>query len=517
MRVAVIGAGLAGLAAACHLAGAGHDVTVLERESEVGGRAGRWRDGGYRFDTGPVVMTMPELLEEPIRAAGAEPEALVTMRRLDPAYRTVHADGSELHVRADTMALRAEIARVCGERDARGFDRFLAWLEDLHEVEFDAFIDHNYTSPLDLLRRPADAARLLRLGGLGALEPALGRFFDDPRLRKVFGFQALYAGVAPTSARALFAVITYMDAVRGVFYPEGGMHSVPTALARAASGAGATVRTGVTVTDILRRSDGAVAGVGTDAGERLHADAVVCTLDPPTAYTRLLPDVPMPAALRRGRYSPSCVVWHVGARGTPSAQVRHHNIHFGQDWSGAFDALIDRGELMPDPSRLVTVPTVSDPTAAPEGSTTLYVLEPVPHLGSGLDWSRERDPMRDRLADFLVAEGYPSDIEVEQLVTPAEWQAQGMHLGTPFALAHTFGQSGPFRLPNVDRRVPGLVLAGSGTTPGVGIPMVLVSGKLAAERVTAYAPAGQTAQGKRALRRGAAGVRSGRFPLRERM
>jgi phytoene desaturase len=207
------------------------------------------------------------------------------------------------------------------------------------------------------------------------------------------------------------------------------------------------------------------------------------------AYDRLLPGVPAPRAVRTGAFSPSAVVWHVGASGTPGPHVRHHNIHFGDDWDGSFDAIIDRGELMPDPSRLVTVPTVSDPTAAPPGSTAMYVLEPVPHTGAGIDWRRESGPMRERLHAFLEAGGYPTDVREELLVTPDDWRAQGLHLGTPFALAHTFRQSGPFRPSNTDRRVPGLVFAGSGTQPGVGIPMVLISGKLAAARVQEYAGA----------------------------
>jgi phytoene desaturase len=489
VRVVVIGAGLSGLAAACHLAGAGHDVTVLEREAIVGGRAGMLRLGDFRLDTGPVVMTMPELLHEPIRAVGGDPDRLVSMRRLDPAYRAVYPDGSELHIRADMGDLREEIRALTGEGNAEGFDRFLAWLEELYTTEFDTFVDRNYSSPLDLVRSPATAARLLRLGGLGALGPAVDRFFTDDRLTRIFSFQALYAGIAPAKARAVLAVITYMDTVRGVFYPEGGMHAVPRAMAQALEEAGVAVHLGVDVTQVLRRSDGAVAGVATADGERVAADAVVCTVDLPVAYDRLLPGVSAPRTARRGDYSPSAVVWHVGASGTPGAHVRHHNIHFGDDWDGSFDAIIDRGELMPDPSRLVTVPTVSDPTAAPPGSTAMYVLEPVPHTGAGIDWRRESGPMRERLHAFLEAGGYPTDVREELLVTPDDWRAQGLHLGTPFALAHTFRQSGPFRPSNTDRRVPGLVFAGSGTQPGVGIPMVLISGKLAAARVQEYAGA----------------------------
>ena len=487
MRTVVIGAGLAGLSAACYLVGAGHDVVVLEREPLVGGRSNRLDLGGFRFDTGPVVMTMPELLEDPIRAAGADPDALVRMHRLDPAYRAVYHDGTELEISADMSVLRRRIEEGFGPENAAGFDRFIAWLEELYEVEFEPFVNTNLDSPLDLLRRPLVAARLLRLGGLGSLDRAVSSFFTDDRLTKIFSFQALYAGVAPADARAVLAVITYMDTVRGVFYPEGGMHAIPRAMATAAEQGGAEIHTGVTVQSILRRSDGAVAGVRTSDGERIQADAVVCTLDLPVAYERLLPDLTPPRGLRRGAYSPSAVVWHVGATGRPDPRIRHHNIHFGRQWSQSFDALIGRGTLMPDPSRLITVPSVSDPDAAPEGRTAMYVLEPVPHTGSGIDWATEGPALRERLYETLETGGYPTQVEVEALVTPADWESMGMHLGTPFALAHTFFQSGPFRPANHERRVPGLVFAGSGTTPGVGIPMVLISGRLAAERVADYA------------------------------
>ena len=163
----------------------------------------------------------------------------------------------------------------------------------------------------------------------------------------------------------------------------------------------------------------------------------------------------------------------------------HHNIHFGRDWDGAFRALLEAGTRMPDRSMLVTVPTIDEPAMAPPGRHVLYVLEPVPNLDGNVDWTAERDRARAELVAAVAAAGYPVTADVEMLVDPLDWEAQGMERGTPFALAHTFFQTGPFRPPNLERRAPGLVFTGSATVPGVGVPMVLVSGMLAAERVEA--------------------------------
>jgi phytoene desaturase len=176
-------------------------------------------------------------------------------------------------------------------------------------------------------------------------------------------------------------------------------------------------------------------------------------------------------------------VWLAGVRGALPAGAAHHNIHFGADWDGAFRALLRDGTRMPDPSILVTSPSHTEPAMAPAGCTSLYVLEPVPNLDGRLDWTVERAELRDDLIRRVAALGYPTDVEVERFTDPLDWEEQGMERGTPFSLAHRFRQTGPFRPGNIDRRVPGLVLVGSGTVPGVGVPMVLLSGRLAAERV----------------------------------
>ena len=494
-HVIVIGAGLAGLAAACHLRGQGHEVTVVEKQSGPGGRGLRLERDGFTFDTGPTVLTMIDLIDEALRQVGVGVHDALDLQLLDPAYRARFADGSTLHVRHGHEAMRAEIARECGSADAAAFDDFVVWLRRLYEVELPHFIDANFDSPLDLARSPRAAARLIGLGGFGKLGPAIRKRFRDERLHRLFSFQAMYAGLAPEQALAIYAVITYMDSIEGVWFPRGGMRAVPESMAAAAAAAGVEFRYDAPVTRVLTRPDGVVAGVeiasgasGSGATERLGAEAVVCTIDVPTAYDRLLPDLTPPVAVQRPRYSPSAVVWHVGVRGAPTGAA-HHNIHFGAAWEECFDDLLARGTRMRDPSRLVSVPSQDDAAAAPAGCSTLYVLEPVPNLAVGrIDWPSERPRMRAELLSFLGANGYPTDIVTEELVDPTDWARAGMAGGTPFALAHTFAQTGPFRPPNVERRRPGLFFAGSGTVPGVGVPMVLISGKLAAQRVAAYAP-----------------------------
>ncbi|MGI9032093.1 MAG: phytoene desaturase family protein [Acidimicrobiales bacterium] len=482
MRVAVVGAGLGGLSAACHLVGRGHEVVVLERADVPGGRAGLWDVGGYRFDTGPSVLTMTGLIADTFRAAGADMAEHLTLMPVDPMYRACFADGTVIHVRHGREAMSAEIHQTCGAGEAAAFGRFCDWLTDLYRLELPNFIDRNFDSVLSIARPLRPLLSLVRLGGFKKLASAVSSYFADERLQRLFSFQAMYAGLSPFDALALYCVITYMDTVEGVYFPVGGMHAVPRGLAAAAAKAGATLRYGVTVEAVTRSSSG-VTGVALAGGETVAADAVVLNPDLPYAYRDLLGDVAAPRVARRGHYSPSCAVWLAGVKGSLPEGATHHNIHFGHQWAESFDALLKRGETQPDPSILVTSPTVSDPSLAPEGRTSIYVLEPTPNLDGNVNWVARRDLFKAGLVERVAALGYPTDAEVERFVDPADWERQGMARGTPFALAHNFFQTGPFRPNNVDKRLPGVVFVGSGTVPGVGVPMVLLSGRLGAERV----------------------------------
>ena len=233
MRTVVVGAGLGGLSAACHLAGRGHEVVVVDRESGPGGRAGVVEEAGFRIDSGPTVLTMVGLLEQTFAAAGAALEDHLTLRLLDPTYRACFPDGSELRVRPDRQEMVEEIRTFAGAGEAAAFERFCSWLGRVYLLELPHFIDRNYDSPLDLARDPMALLRLVRLGGLRKLAPTVAGFFRDERLQRIFSFQSMYAGLSPYQALALYAVIAYMDSVAGVVFPRGGMHAVPRALAGA--------------------------------------------------------------------------------------------------------------------------------------------------------------------------------------------------------------------------------------------------------------------------------------------
>lgn len=474
----IVGAGLGGLSAALHLAGAGRDVTVFERSGEPGGRCGRWQVDGYSFDTGPTVLTMPEAVERPLAAVGESLAQWLPLRRLDPAYRARFADGSTLDVLADPAAMAEQIRRECGAADAAGFERLVSWLGELYRLELPHFIDRNLDSPTQLLRPPL--ARLAQMGAFRRLAPKIGAFVRDERLRRLFSFQAMYAGLAPQQALAVYAVIAYLDSVNGVYFPDGGMHALPRALAGAARKHGVRIHYNRMVNRVEVNNSRATAVIVDD--ERVEADVVVINADRPGAEATLLG-----RRTRRLTYSPSCAVLHAGSDVTFSDPA-HHVIDFGAAWDSTFDEVIVKGATMSDPSFLLTTPTITDPSLAPPGRHGYYALFPVPNLEHSrpIDWTSAGACYQDAILSTLDARGYPglANAEVLRLTTPADWRDQGLAGGTPFSAAHTFRQTGPFRPATLDALLDNVVFCGSGTQPGVGVPMVLLSGGLAAKRVT---------------------------------
>jgi phytoene desaturase len=492
--VVVVGAGLAGLSAAMHLSGAGRRVTVLEAASAPGGSAARVSlpasgGGTYHLDTGPTVLTMPDLLADCFAALGESLSDWVTLRRLDPAYRAQFADSTALSVTSDVESMTERIRVFSGSADADGYRRYVEFVTQLYRLQMRDFIDRNFDSPLDLVG--SSLARLVALRGFSRLAPTVARYFRDERLQRIFSFQSLYAGVSPVRALTIYAVISYMDLVEGVSYPVGGMSALPTAMEAAARKAGVEFVYDTRVRTTTWCGQRVIELQSVD-GRTWAPDAVVMTLDRPAALAVLDRSSGRSLTGRpaKTQYSPSCVVLAAGVNASwPDAA--HHTMHFGRAWSQVFDDL-DAGRLMRDPSFLVSLPTITDPELAPAGRSAAYILFPVPSLDHArpLDWTRLRGPYREYMLNAVQEAGYrgfAEAIDAELMITPADWAGRGLGAGTPFAAAHTLGQTGPFRSPNT--LGDNVVFAGSSTTPGVGVPMVLISGRLACERLTGRDPA----------------------------
>lgn len=482
--VIVVGAGLGGLAAAIRLRAAGHRVTLLEREAIPGGRAGRVEQEGFSFDTGPSIMTMPSLVADLFRVLGERMEDHLVMTRLDPAYRAVFHDGSVLRIRGSVEGMREEVRDLAGPAEADRFTTFAEHLRKLYEAEYETFIDSNFDSALDLARKPVEMARLIQLGGFRKVANLVGSHLTDWRLQRMFTFQSMYAGMSPYEALGVYAVIAYMDSIAGVFAPQGGIWAISKALGDLAERHGIEVRYGAEVARVTGSGRRAT-GVELVDGERIAADAVVLNPDLPIAYRDLLPPKATPRRVNHLRYSPSCVVVHLGLD-RKLLDAAHHNIHFAADYQGSFDDIL-AGRLQRDPSWYLSVPTVSEPGLAPEGGEVAFVLVPTPNLhGDPIDWTaqaaREHEAAIRRMEEAKYGP-IAESVVTSFTVTPKEWAEQGMAAGTPFAASHHFRQTGPFRPANVAPKVDGVVFVGSSTTPGVGVPMVILSGRLAAERV----------------------------------
>jgi phytoene desaturase len=274
-----------------------------------------------------------------------------------------------------------------------------------------------------------------------------------------------------------------MDSINGVFFPKGGMHALPRAMAAVAQKHGVEIKYGFDVEKLEIQGRSVKAAIS-KSGERIGGDAFVLNPDLPVAWRDLLGKTP--AKVKRLKYSPSCFLLLAGSSAKYS-QLAHHNIHFGKSWDLVFKEIIDDGKLMSDPSFLVTVPSKDDASLAPEGKESYYILFPTPNLSANIDWKVAKHTYRDSIIRKLEANGYKdfgNSIEVEDITSPLEWQERGMEMGAPFASAHTFLQTGPFRPSNLAKGFSNVVFTGSGTQPGVGVPMVLISGKLAAARIT---------------------------------
>ena len=495
-HVGVIGGGLGGLAAACTLAARGRRVTLFEANAHLGGKAAVLRDRGFRFDMGPTILTVPRVLHRIFAEAGRQTSDYLDLVRLDPQWRCFFDDGGVLDLTADAARMKQTLAAFSRDpRDADRYQTFLDYSERLHKISDRFFFWKSIGSIRDMM----DAKASFNLSTLkDVLAMRMGRsvaqtvrgYVGDPRVAQMIDHFTQYVGSCPDASPAVLCGIAHMQTNDGVWYPIGGTGAVPAALAKLAGELGVEMVTGAEVARI-EHAGGRVTGVTLKSGERHPLDAIVSNMDAVRTYRDLVGgDVGRRFARQRG-YEPACsgVVLYLGLSKRYD-HVLHHDFVFSKDPAEEFEAIYHRGEPAADPTCYVAAPAATEPGVAPPGGEALYVLVHTPYLRPHHDWRAMFPKYRQVILDKLKRTAGMADIEdrivVEHALTPQDIHDRYKVLnGAIYGLASHGKFLGAFKPGNRSRQVKGLYLAGGAAHPGPGMPMVMMSGWIAADALDA--------------------------------
>ncbi|MFM9108357.1 MAG: phytoene desaturase [Chloroflexota bacterium] len=483
-RIIVIGSGFGGLAAAIRLASRGHQVTILETQDQPGGRAAVFRDQGFTFDAGPTVITAPWLIRDLFALSGRNADDYLRLVPVDPFYRIFFPDGSHFDYSGEQERMIAEMRRIgAGEEDVAGYREFVDLSRRIFAKGFDELADVPFLTFGDML---AIAPDLVKLQSYLSVYDLVAQRVRDPRLRQALSFHPLLVGGNPFQTSSIYALIHYLEREWGVWFAMGGTGAVVQAMTRLFGELGGTIRLNAEAAEITLER-GRAAGVRLRSGETLPADAVVCNADVAWAYQNLLPAAARrkytDARLAKMRYSMSLVVIYFGTdrqyRGGDGPALAHHDIMLGPRYRGLLEDIFNRKVLADDFSLYLHMPTLTEPSLAPEGCEAFYVLSPVPHLGGGVEWEQAAKPYRDRIMQFLedrYLPGLSKHLVTERMIDPRYFRHDlNSYLGSAFSVEPILTQSAWFRPHNRSEEVPNLYFVGAGTHPGAGMPGVLSS------------------------------------------
>ncbi len=476
----MVGAGLGGLSAAIHLRLQGRQVTVFEANETVGGRANVLEREGFRFDTGPSLLNYPWVFEDLFAAADRQFSDYVELIPVDPSVQFQWPDGTSFSLSSKIPRLLAECERLepgCGPR-------LMAFLRDAagkYDTSFRKLVTRNEDNALKWISHltPAEA---FRTGVWRSLDGELGRFFKSRYIREAFGSYGMYLGGSPFELPGLFSILPYGELAFGLWLPKGGIYGMVCAIQRLARELGVTLHTSCRV-ERIESEAGRVTGVRLPGNRFFPASVVVSNVDVPTTDFELLGKASPSSA--KARMTPGVITFYWGVRGAFD-KFGHHTIFLPERSREAFAQLTHR---IPDELPFyVSIPSASDAGLAPSGDTTMFVLVPTPVLSElpGIDWDQTVQDVKGRILKRLGMDA--GRIVCEEVWTPQEWgRRYGLHDGSAFGAAHTLFQMGPFRARNYARDLAGLYYVGASTTPGTGMPMVVLGGKMVAERVASHA------------------------------
>lgn len=483
-RAAVVGSGFGGLAAAIRLQAMGVPTVVYEARDLPGGRAYVYRDQGFVFDAGPTVITAPECIEELFTAGGRRMSDYVEMLPVNPFYRLIWADGDRLDYDGDMY----DTIRERSPSDAEGYRRFVDYSKRVFDKGYTELAGEPFLRFSDMMRVAPD---LMRLRADRSVYATVKRYVKDEHLRQALSFHSLLVGGNPFDTSSIYTLIHYLERNWGVFFPRGGTGALVRALVRLFEDLGGEIRLSSPVRriEVQRGINGhALHDVHTDAGVDRY-DLVVSNADVHHTYAKLYRSEPdarrMRRKLERASWSMGLFVLYFGTdRPYDEGAIAHHTVLFGPRYEALLDDIFDGHELPDDFSLYLHAPTLTDPSLAPEGCGTFYVLSPVPHLGNApLDWDAIGEGYADRILTAL--EEHMPDLRrhlvVKRWMHPKDFERDlSAYQGSAFSCAPRLTQSAWFRPHNRDDRIPGLYLVGAGTHPGAGVPGVINSAKATA-------------------------------------
>ncbi len=484
-EVAVIGGGLGGLAGAIKLAAQGHTVRLVEQNSSLGGKMGEVREAGYRFDTGPSLLTMPFVLDDLFASVGKDAAKELPIRSLPVICRYFYPDGTVLDADSDLDRFRDNLDQL-KPGNGKALQRFLDYSRTIYNLTADVFLFTPFHE-IGRLLKPRHLKSLFSLPKIDAfrtVHQSNEAFFDDPRLVQLFDRYATYNGSDPFQAPATLNVIPHVEYSLGGYYVEGGMYRLVEVLAGLADELGVEVHTGATVRRIRHRNK-QVRSIETSVGE-MRADAVLCNMDVVTAHRRLLPEYAAKAAkLEKLEPSLSGMVFLWGVKGRHE-QLSHHNILFSQDYQHEFKQLFETLIVPDDPTVYISITERADADHAPDSCENWFVLVNMPYLAPGQDWDeavqRTREAVLRKLREIGI--DLAGKVETEQILTPEDFAMRtASNRGSIYGLSSN-GRAAAFRRPpNRSRELNGLYFAGGSVHPGGGIPLTLLSGQMAAELI----------------------------------
>ena len=490
-RAIVVGGGVGGLSVAIHLALRDYRVSIFESNSRVGGRANLLEFDGFKFDTGPSLLNYPWVFDDLFQAAGTSLAQELDLIRVDPAIKFYWPDKQTFQLSSDLTRLSQECRRL-DPRDGVGLFNFLKDARRKYNLSFDRLVTRNADSPLSWFLA-SGVTNLTKLGLFRSMDSQLSKHFKSNKIIEAFGSYGMYLGGAPYDLPGIFSIIPFGELERGLWLPKGGMYGLIEAMERVAVRLGVEVRTSSPVQSI-DSENGRVSGITLPDGSKESAPIVVSNVDVPTTMMRLLDG--KSKALTKGykppRMTPGVITYYLAIdRELP--ELNHHSVFLPENPKQAYDQLMNQGRVPKDLPFYVSVASNTDHSLAPAGKSSVFLLAPVPLLShmSGTDWQMVTEQLQSQMFRRMNDHGIAiseKDVLSQKTWSPVDWSDQfGLFDGSAFGAAHNFRQIGPFRPRNISSDINGLFFTGASTTPGTGVPMCVLSGKMAADRIAEWA------------------------------